>query len=105
MQNIDLLYENYTVSFSKDVITTTPVLIFEKIDADDSLYMRVSQVLPGIDAGLLNDYDLQYFASVNEVEQVIDVKPVEQESNDAALQTIEKMLQKHVPKQGQKESS
>jgi SNF2 family DNA or RNA helicase len=104
VQNVELSYESYTVSFSKDVIATTPVLIFEKIDADDSLYMRVSQVLPGIDAGLLNDYDLQYFASVNEVEQIVDVKPVEQESNEAALQAIEKMLQKHVPKQGKKKA-
>lgn len=104
VQNIELSYENYTVSFSHDVIATTPVLVFEKIDSDDSLYMRVSQVLPGIEAGLLNDYDLQFFAAVNEVEQVIDVKPVEQESNEAALQAIEKMLQKHVPKQGKKKT-
>ncbi len=104
VQNIELSYENYTVSFSKDAIATTPVLIFEKIDADDSLYMRVSQVLPGIDAGLLNDYELQFFASVNEVEQVIDVKTVEQESIEGALQTIEKLLQKHIPKQGKKKT-
>lgn len=104
VQNVELSYENYTVSISKDVIVTTPVLIFEKIDAGDSLYMRVSQVLPGIDPGLLNDYDLQYFATVNEVEQIIDVKPVEQESIEAALQGIEKILQKHVPKQGKKKT-
>ncbi|HEX8462418.1 MAG TPA: SNF2-related protein, partial [Segetibacter sp.] len=102
VQNIELSYDNYAVSFSKDVITTTPVLIFEKIDADDFLFMRVSQVLPGIEAGLLNDYDLQFFASVNDVEHIIDVKPIEQESNNASLQVIEKMLQKHIPKQVKK---
>ncbi len=104
VQNVELLYENYRVSFSGDAIATTPVLIFEKIDVDDALYMRVAQVLPGIDAGLLNDYDLQYFAMVNEAEQLIDVRPVEQESNEAALQAIEKMLQKHIPKQGKKKT-
>ncbi|MBA2761316.1 MAG: hypothetical protein H0U39_05025, partial [Segetibacter sp.] len=105
VQNVELQYENFRVSFSGDAIATTPVLIFEKIDVDDALYMRVAQVLPGIDAGLLNDYDLQYFAMVNEAEQLIDVRPVEQESNEAALQAIEKILQKHIPKQGKKKTA
>ncbi|MEO5891935.1 MAG: DEAD/DEAH box helicase [Ferruginibacter sp.] len=105
VQNIPLHYEAYRVSFSEDSISTSPVLIFEKIDADDALFMRVAQVLPGLDAGLLSDYDLQYFAAVNELENTIEVKPIEQASNIAALQAIEKMLDKHVPRQGKKKTT
>lgn len=104
-QNIPLQYEQYKVAFSTENIITDAVLIFEKIDADDALIMRVAQVLPGIDASLLSDYDLQYFAAVNELENNIEVRPIEQRSNMEVLQQIEKMLDKHIPRQGKKKTA
>lgn len=104
VQNIPLQFEQYRVAFSDEPIATSPVLVFEKIDADDALFMRVAQVLPGIDAALLSDYDLQYFAAVNDLENSIEVKPIEQQSNTEVLQSIEKMLDKHVPRQGKKKT-
>ena len=102
VQNVPLQFEQFKVVFSEDQISTTPLLIFEKIDSDDALLMRVAQVLPGIDASLLTDYELQYFAAVNEIENIIEVKPIDQHSNSEVLQVIEKMLDKHIPKQGKK---
>ncbi len=104
-QNIPLQYEQYKVTFSEEIIATSPVLIFEKIDADDALFMRVAQVLPGIDDHLLSDYELQYFAAVNDLEKSIEVRPIEQQSNIRVLQGIEKMLDKHIPRQGKKKSA
>jgi len=101
-QNIDLKYEQFKINFSDDPIITSSVLIFEKIDVDDALLMRVAQILPGIDANLLSDYELQYFASVNEMENNIEVKIIDQQSNSEVLQIIEKMLDKHIPRQGKK---
>ena len=97
-KHIDLAYDDYTVSFSKHKITTTPVLIFEKIDIDDALCMRVSQILPGIDANLLSDYDLTYFAAVNDLEETIEVKLIEQENNSSCINEIQTLLIKHIPK-------
>ena len=102
VQNVPLQFEQFKVVFSEDQISTTSLLIFEKIDSDDALLMRVAQVLPGIDASLLTDYELQYFAAVNEIENIIEVKPIDQHSNSEVLQVIEKMLDKHIPKQGKK---
>ncbi len=104
IQNIPLQYEQYKVSFSDASIETSPVLIFEKIDSDEALLMRVAQVLPGIDASLLSDYELQYFAAVNDLENIIEVKPIEQQSSIDVLKTIEKMLDKHIPRQGKKKT-
>lgn len=103
-QNIPLQYEQYKVAYSTENIVTDAVLIFEKIDTNDALIMRVAQVLPGIDANLLSDYDLQYFAAVNELENNIEVRPIEQQSNTEVLQQIEKMLDKHIPRQGKKKT-
>ncbi|MEP7144220.1 MAG: DEAD/DEAH box helicase [Ferruginibacter sp.] len=105
VQNIPLQYEQYRIFFSDTPIATSPVLIFEKIDANDALFMRVAQVLPGIDTALLSDYDLRYFAAVNEIENIIEVKPIEQQSNIEVLQAIEKMLDKHIPRQGKKKAA
>jgi len=101
-QNITLQYEQYTVTLSPEQIATSPVLIFEKIDADDALLMRVAQILPGIDDSLLSDYELQYFAAVNELENSIVVKPIAQQSSFDVVKVIEKMLEKHIPRQGKK---
>jgi len=103
-QNIPLQYEQYTVAFTEEEIATSPVLIFEKIDADDALLMRVAQVLPGIDTSLLTDYDLQYFAAVNELENTIEVKPIAQQSNLDVIFIVAKMLEKHIPRQGKKKT-
>ena len=97
-KHIDLVYEDYTVVFSKHSISTTPVLLFEKIDIDEALCMRVAQVLPDIDAKLLSDYELTHFAAINELERLIEVKLIEQESNTTSIKAIEKLLQKHIPK-------
>ncbi len=97
-KHIDLVYEDYTVTFSKHNISTTPVLLFEKIDVDEALCMRVSQVLPDIDARLLSDYELTYFAAINDLERLIEVKLIEQENNDDSVKEVEKLLQKHIPK-------
>lgn len=102
VQNVSLQYELYKVNFVNEEIATTPVLIFEKIDSDNALFMRVAQILPGIDANLLSDYDLQYFAAVNELENTIDVRSITQQSNIEVLVAIEKMLEKHIPKTGKK---
>ena len=105
VQNVPLHYEDYKVIFTNDVIQTSAVLIFEKIDADDALFMRVAQILPGIDANLLSDYDLQFFAAINELEQTIEVKSIAQQSNIEVLVSIEKILEKHIPKTGKKKTA
>ena len=97
-KHIDLAYDDNVVSFSKHKIKTTPVLIFEKIDMDDALCMRVAQILPGIDASLLSDYELSYFASINDLEETIEVKPIEQENNGTYINEIHTLLIKHIPK-------
>ena len=104
-KHIDLVYEDYTVVHSKHSITTTPVLLFEKIDIDEALCMRVSQILPDIDARLLSDYELTYFAAINELERLIEVKLIEQENNDVAVREVQKLLQKHIPKEGKNKTT
>ena len=102
IQNVSLRYGPFATVFSDEGIVTKTVLIFEKIDATEALHMRVSQVLPGIEAGFLDDYDLQYYALVNELERLVEVRPLLQTPLHEAKDEIGKMLQKHIPRQGKK---
>ena len=52
--------------------------MFEKVDADNSLYMRIGQLLPNTDIDFLDDYDLLNFAVINELEESITVHTIEQ---------------------------
>ena len=104
-KHIELVYEDYTINKVSESIYTTPVLLFEKIDVDDALYMRVAQKLPGIEANLLSDYELSAFTAINDLEKLIEVKTIEQSSNENAVQIIEKLLQKYVAKKDKKKGS
>lgn len=47
INNVTLMYEDFTLTISDDKIEAVPLLAFERIDADNSLYVRVGQTLPG----------------------------------------------------------
>ena len=78
VENAKLQYEDYTVKRVPDPLKAKPALIFEKVDADNSLYMRVGQIMPNTEIDFLDEYDLFRFASVNEMEENINVHPIEQ---------------------------
>lgn len=74
---------------------TQPSLIFEKVDADNSLYLRVSTSLPGFDADFFDNYDIARVASLNDLEKKIVVSDVLHEEIYSCFSEIEKLLKKH----------
>jgi SNF2 family DNA or RNA helicase len=80
---------------------TQPTLVFEKVDADNSLYLRVSSSLPGFDADFFDNYDIAKVAALNDMEKTIVVSDVLHEEIYACFSDIEKMLRKY--KRGLKE--
>lgn len=99
-----LQYEDYSLKKNPEPLRARPALIFEKVDADNSLYMRVSQIMPNTDPGFLDDYDLFRFASINEMEATITIQPIEQLHLEKHIEDIEKKLYKHT-KKGKRKSS
>jgi len=104
VENATLQYENYTVRKVNEPLKAKPALIFEKVDSDNSLYMRVGQIMPNTEINFLDEYDLFRFASMNEMEETITVNPIEQLHLENQLESIEKLLQRHVEK-GKKKSA
>ena len=98
LENVSLQYDNYTVQRVTEPIKAKPALVFEKVDQDNSLYLRIGQLLPNTDIDFLNDYDLYRFALINEMEEIITVHPVEQIFLERHIASIENLLNKHSDK-------
>lgn len=103
VENVKLQYENYTVKKMTVPLKAKPALIFEKVDSDNSLYLRIGQIMPNTEIDFLDEYDLFRFALVNEMEETINIHPTEQLNLEKYVGQIEKTLSRHVEK-GKKKS-
>lgn len=93
-EHVSLDYGNYIVRKAADPLKARPAIIFEKVDMDNCLYIRIGQIMPDMEANFLDDYDLYRFAVVNEMEEVIQVHPLEQLHLEGYVEDIEKILRK-----------
>lgn len=98
LPGIKVDFEGYSVHFSDEKVSPRPALLIEKIDADDALYMQVSQVLPSLGMDFFSQFRPEKIASVNELEKVIVVRDVEQDTQSGYIEQVEKLLKKHRPK-------
>lgn len=96
-EHVELRYEDFEVVEGEEPILVKPCLIFEKVDEDNSLQMRVSQQLPNIGFDFLEQFDLYKIAEVNEMERVISVRPIQQNGGLAGAAKLFRLLKKHAP--------
>ncbi|TAF26753.1 MAG: hypothetical protein EAZ70_08135 [Runella slithyformis] len=99
LDNVRLEYDDFQLKHNADPITAVPCLVFEKIDADDSLYVRVGQQLPHTDADFLEEFELHRYADINELERTIYVRMIERQVLDVLVKDIEKLIEKHITKE------
>jgi SNF2 family DNA or RNA helicase len=91
--NVQLQYENFS-TVEGQVKQTLPTLIFEQIDNDHSLYLRISTSVTGYDSDFLDDYDISKIASLHDLEKKIVVSEIIREDVHACFAEIEKLLKK-----------
>ncbi|MEO7311141.1 MAG: DEAD/DEAH box helicase [Chitinophagaceae bacterium] len=104
VSNVALVFEDYMLTISDDKIAAVPLLAFERIDADNSLYVRVGQTLPGTEVDFLDEYDMQCFAQVNELEKIVYIKNIEQQITEDNIAKVKKLATKHLPREGKKKT-
>jgi len=93
-QNIEIVYQDYQTIQSTDIVRPVPSLFFEKIDDENSLYLRVSLVLPDFEIDFLDNYDVDKIARVNDLEQTIQLKSLQHEPLQIHLEDIKKKISK-----------
>lgn len=71
VENVELKFEDYQVVWSDTPVRSVPTVIFEKVDADNSLYLRVLHTLPDFDVDFLEEYFPSCVAAVTSDRQVL----------------------------------
>jgi len=104
LDNVELIFQDYKVRNSEDRVYANPALIFEKVDTDSALFMRVGQILPDMDISVLEQFDLFKYGEINDLEKEIVVKFVEQEPITEVITEVRKLLRKHTPRRKKLES-
>lgn len=105
-ENISVRYKDYQ-QMEGPIRKTQATIIFEKVDPENSLYLRVSNSLPGFEAEFFDSYDLSKLAVLNELEAKIMISEVRQEDLYSYCQEINKLLTKYKKalKKGEKEDA
>ncbi|OJW75720.1 MAG: hypothetical protein BGO59_08870 [Spirosoma sp. 48-14] len=100
LDNVQVEYDDYRlITTGTEPIMAQPCLVFEKIDADQSLYVRVTQQLPNTDAGFLDEFDLYRYADVNPLERTISVRIVERQPLARLIDEVSQLIEKHTVKE------
>ncbi|MFZ2898805.1 MAG: SNF2-related protein [Saprospiraceae bacterium] len=97
--HLGLVYQDYQPDFRTDEkVKALPCIIFEKIDENKSLYLRVGQMLPDLGFQVLEQFDLYRHAEINELSRTVTVRYIEQSPIETLTDHILHLLRKHAPK-------
>ncbi len=99
VEHLKVEYADFQLVQASEPMMAQPCLVFEKIDADQSLYVRVTQQLPQTDAGFLDEFDLYRYADLNTLERTISVRIVERQPLSLLVGQVEQLIEKHVVKE------
>ena len=105
LDNFKVQYKNYKVEELRETRATEPALIFEKIDTDNALHLRITQILQGFDVEFLEQFDLHKCVEISELEETIRVVYIEQKPIEELSDVILKLLKKHIPKEVKKKTN
>ena len=92
-EKIGLRYEGFEVvdGGEKQAVNT---LLFEKVDEDGALFLRVCLSVPGLPADFLEAFELDRVAFLNQVEKTITVYELAQDDLMGAIKTVTRLLNK-----------
>lgn len=105
LDNFQVQYKNYKVEELRETRGTEPALVFEKIDTDNALHLRITQILQGFDVEFLEQFDLHKCVEISELEEIIRVVYIEQKPIEELSEIILKLLKKHAPKETKKKTT
>ncbi|MBF0227101.1 MAG: ATP-dependent helicase [Desulfobacterales bacterium] len=94
LRNINIDFQDYQKVQGEQKITN-PVLIFEKVDINQSLYIRISSSLIGFDPDFTANYDITRIGILNGLEKKIIVSDLIYEDISPLLNEMDKLLKKY----------
>ncbi|MCM1319544.1 MAG: SNF2-related protein [Muribaculaceae bacterium] len=101
MENVNVDYGERKVKFIDEPVEMTPILIFEKIEEDNSLILRVSESVGNIPMEICENFRLNCF--VNVTDNHIYVRHIGQSSIPESINTVMDSICEHLPKRSRRE--
>ena len=96
IDQVDVAYEDYTVCRSDTPLKAIPTLVFEKVDADHALHLRMTYSVPGCEIGFLENFDVEWKATLMPDRQ-LSLKRVEHEPIEECIASLSKQLDRYAP--------
>lgn len=96
VDNVKLDFEGHNVVFGKSMVKPTPVLAFEKIDSDNSLYLRVMNAIGNLPADLSENFYLNRVATLAENGDVV-VRGVDEFDPDQDIELVKREIKANAP--------
>lgn len=91
LTNVQIVFEDYKVVHSDQLMPTVPTLIFEKVDEDMALYLRLVEGLDGYDHHFLQRFDLIYVARLTMEHQII-VQRIAHRDHSAEVKELKRKI-------------
>ena len=72
-ENIDIVYDGYSIEEKKETKQITPAVIFEKITVDNELVLRTSATVGQLSPEFFNDFNITKIVLVNDLVKTISI--------------------------------
>lgn len=96
LDSFTVTYGDYRTEISGEEIEPMPALVFEKVDSDLALHLRVTYSLPGIDEEFLKRFDLTSIVTISP-EKVIRVRHVRHRDIAGDIANLNQLLRQYAP--------
>lgn len=92
IENVQPVSEDFEVVVSPDEkVRTSPAILFEQVDDDNALYLKVIESIPGLPVDLTSQFELTRTATRTLDRQVL-VRPLEHVSLEESLARVKKQI-------------
>ena len=101
MENVQVDYEGRKVRFTDEQVEMSPIMIFEKVDEDNSLILRVSESVGNIPMEICENFSLSHF--VNVTDDKIYVRKLGESTIESSVHTVMSSICDNLAKKAQRE--
>ena len=104
IENVQPVSDDFEVIVdNEERVNTTPAILFEQVDEDNALYLKVIESVPGLPVDLMSQFRLTRTATRTLDRQIL-IRPLEHlSSEDSVAQVRKQILQSASDRQAQKE--
>ncbi len=97
VDNVTVSYADYDISFDNNAITPQPAILFEKVDEDRTLFLRLVEQVKTLPVDFMRQFDLSMVATVNAADRRISVRPISRLDLDAAARDLHRQINACAP--------